>query len=83
MLAGLTVMLLPVPTSVAPQEPLYHFQKAPVPREPPFTESVVLPPGVTTEGLAVADVGAVLFVENTKLSVEESAHPCASVTFTL
>jgi hypothetical protein len=34
----------PVDTSAPPQEPLYHFQLAPVPKLPPFTESVVLFP---------------------------------------
>ena len=34
----------PVDTSAPPQDPLYHFQLAPVPKLPPFTESVVLFP---------------------------------------
>ncbi len=38
-------MLLPVPTAVPPQLPLYHLQLALVPREPPLTlrETVELP----------------------------------------
>lgn len=44
LLAGLTETLLPVPTAVPPQEPVYHLQLALDPREPPFTLSVVLCP---------------------------------------
>jgi len=42
--AGATVTLLPVPTDVPPQLPLYHLQLAPVPRLPPLTLSVVFLP---------------------------------------
>ena len=42
--AGLMVKLLPVPTEVPPQLPLYHFQLADVPNVPPFTDKVVLLP---------------------------------------
>ena len=41
---GLTVTDEPVPTKVPPQLPEYHFQLAPVPRLPPLTVRVVLPP---------------------------------------
>jgi len=41
---GLTVTDAPVPTKVPPQLPEYHFQLAPVPKLPPLTDSVVLPP---------------------------------------
>ena len=44
MLAGLTVTLLPLPTSVPPQEPLYQRTTPPVPTVPPDTVSVVEPP---------------------------------------
>lgn len=39
--AGDTVTLLPVPTEVPPQLPLYHFQAPPAPSVPPDTLSVV------------------------------------------
>jgi len=39
--AGLTLNELPVPTEVPPQLPLYHFQLAPVPNEPPLMLKVV------------------------------------------
>lgn len=39
---GFTAILLPVPTEVPPQLPVYHFQLAEVPKAPPFTLSVVL-----------------------------------------
>ena len=42
--AGATVTLLPVPTDVPPQLPLYHFQLAPAPKLPPLTLSVVFLP---------------------------------------
>ena len=41
---GATVTLLPVPTAVPPQLPLYHFQLAPVPKLPPLTLNVVVLP---------------------------------------
>ena len=37
---GFTVKLVPVPTEVPPQLPLYHFQLAEVPKVPPFTLSI-------------------------------------------
>ena len=42
--AGATVTLLPVPTDVPPQLPLYHLQLAPTPRLPPLTLNVVFLP---------------------------------------
>ncbi len=44
MLPGDTVMLLPVPALVPPQEPLNHSAEAPVPDTPPTKLKVVLPP---------------------------------------
>lgn len=41
---GDTIIEEPVPARVTPQPPVYHFQDAPVPSEPPLTVSVVLPP---------------------------------------
>ena len=52
----------PVPIDVPPHDPLYHFQLAPVPSDPPDTLSVVLPPGQTAVALADADEGATEFV---------------------
>jgi hypothetical protein len=39
---GVTLKLLPLPTGVPVQLPLYHSHVAPVPNEPPFLDSVVL-----------------------------------------
>ena len=51
--------MLPLPTNVPPQEPLYHLRVAPVPAEPPVILKVVeLPLQIVVE-LAEADVGAV------------------------
>lgn len=41
---GLTVILDPEPTSVPAHDPLYHFQLAPSPSLPPFTDNVELVP---------------------------------------
>jgi hypothetical protein len=41
---GDTVMLAPVPADVPPHDDVYHLQLAPVPKLPPFTESVVFLP---------------------------------------
>lgn len=60
--AGVTVILLPVPTSVPLHEPSYQFQSAPVPRDPPETVSVEVPLAHTAGELAVADAGAVELV---------------------
>ena len=54
---GVTEMEANVPTSVPPQEPVYHFQAAPTPREPPTLFNVTEPPQDGL-GLAVAPVGA-------------------------
>ncbi len=43
-MVGDTVMLLPVPITVLPQEPANHWATAPVPAEPPDTVKVVLAP---------------------------------------
>ncbi len=42
--AGATVTLLPVPTDVPPQLPLYHLQLAPVDKVPPLALKVVFCP---------------------------------------
>lgn len=55
---GLTEMEVPVPTKVPPHEPVYHFQEAPVPKEPPTLFKVTEPPQEGL-GLAVALVGAI------------------------
>jgi uncharacterized membrane protein len=52
-------MLLPLPTAVPPQELLYHFQSALLPRLPPFTLRVTLEPLQTESAEAVMEVGAV------------------------
>ena len=54
--AGDTDNVLPVPTDVPPQEPLYHFQLAPVPKLPPLRLKVVLWP------LQIVVVPLMLFV---------------------
>ena len=59
MAEGVTLMLFPLPTAVPPQELLYHFQLALLPRLPPFTLRVTLEPLQTESAEAVMDVGAV------------------------
>ena len=48
----------PVPSSTPPQDPEYHFQTAPKPREPPTLFNVTAPPHDGL-GFAVAAVGAI------------------------
>ena len=43
-LTGFTVSVFPVPWSVPPQLPEYHFQLAAVPKVPPFTVKVLVDP---------------------------------------
>jgi hypothetical protein len=56
---GLTDKELPLPTAVPPQDPLYHWKLAPVPREPPVTDKVVLLPEQIVVAVAAALAGAV------------------------
>ncbi len=56
--AGETEIEAPVPTSVPPQEPLYHCHAPTVPKDPPFTVNVEELPEHIEVGLAVADEGA-------------------------
>ena len=59
--AGLTVIELVLDaTKVPPHEPLYQYQPAPVPNEPPETLSVVLPPAQIVL-VPVIEVAAVEF----------------------
>ena len=53
---GLTLIDVPVPTSVPPQLPVYHAHVLP---DPPLTVSVLLAPEQIVAGLADADDGAV------------------------
>ena len=57
LLVGLTVMLLPVPAGVPPQEPLNHSMMAPVPKEPPETDKVAEEPSQIPVGPEIV-VGA-------------------------
>jgi hypothetical protein len=59
LVVGETVIELPVPTKVPPQLPLYHCHAAPVPKEPPFTESVVELPLQIGDALTLTEPGAV------------------------
>ena len=52
-------MEMPLPTEVTPHELLYHCHDAPVPKEPPVTVRVVVPPSQIVEGAAEADAGDV------------------------
>ena len=52
---GLTLIDVPVPTSVPPQLPVYHAHVLP---DPPEAVNVLLAPEQIAVGLADADVGA-------------------------
>ena len=70
-LVGDTVIEVPVPANVPPQEPVYHFQTPPVPNEPPLTVNVVLPPLhiVVDPVIPVGAVDNVLTVTNCEVQV--------------
>ena len=55
---GFTLIVAPIPASVPPQLPEYHFHCALVPREPPFTESCDGSPAQSVITDADADVAA-------------------------
>ena len=38
---GVTINIFPVPSSIPPQDPLYHAHTAPAPRDPPDKPTVV------------------------------------------
>jgi hypothetical protein len=76
---GETVMLFPVPSAVPPHDPLYHFQLAPAPKLPPFTEMVtawpkhtVVEPLIEVAGIEVSLEIIVLLIQ-----VVESQLPFA------
>ena len=71
---GATVMLAPVPRKVPLHEPRCHFHCAPVPSEPPDTDSVTDVPALTLLAEATAAVGAVLGVLMVTVSVVAVAH---------
>ena len=57
---GLTFIEVPLPIELpVPQPPVYHFQDAPVPKDPPFMDKVEEPPEQIFSGDAEAEVGAV------------------------
>ena len=59
-MVGETVNAVPLPTDVPPHEPVYQYQSAPVPNEPPVSVSVtVVPEQIVDEGFAVIEVGEV------------------------
>ena len=56
---GDTEILEPVPTKVAPQSLVYHFQLAPVPKVPPTNDKVVLMPWQTVDDVADIEEGKI------------------------
>ena len=80
---GFTVIVVDVllPTNVPPQEPVYHFQFALVPKLPLVTVNVDEKPEQISVGLAVPMVGAtdgVLRVTVTVAHVVELQSPTAA-----
>jgi hypothetical protein len=55
-------VLVPLPIKVPPQEPVYQYQLAPVPKEPPAKVKLTLVPLQTVVSDAVIEVGAVELV---------------------
>ena len=78
-----TLIEAPVPINVPPQEPVYHFQVAPVPNEPPFTLSVKFTPVEANATEEVIDVGAALTAFTVVVTLAEvPEQPAALVTVT-
>jgi hypothetical protein len=75
---GLTFNGEPLPTKVPPQEPVYHFQVAFVPNDPPLTLKLVEPPGQKLLLSAEAEVGA---VEGIQHAVTEIVCDTEAVVF--
>ena len=76
-------MLFPEPTGVPPQDALYHCHEAPVPRLPPLTVKVVLPPiqiSLNTTSLEM-DVGSVLGVpKSSAIPLQFSSIPLHTIS---
>ncbi len=72
-------MLFPVPTRTPPQLPLYHFQTAPVPSDPPFTVSTTDAPVMIEVEEALMEVAAVLGVLIVSVNVAVLSQPAALV----
>jgi hypothetical protein len=78
-----TLIEAPVPINVPPQEPVNHFQVAPVPNEPPFTLSVKFTPVEANATEEVIDVGAALTAFTVVVTLAEvPEQPAALVTVT-
>jgi hypothetical protein len=80
---GFTLNGEPLPTRVPPQEPVYHFQVAFVPSDPPLTLKLVDPPGQKLSLVAEADAGAVDEIQHAVTEImcdTEAVLFCASVT---
>ena len=56
---GFTLILVPVPTDVPPQDPSYQTQIAPVPKEPPETVNVFCVPKQVPSFITAIFAGAV------------------------
>ena len=65
---------MPEPRKVPPQLVRYHFHCAPVPSEPPDTDSVTAVPALTLLAEVTAAVGAVLGVLMVTVSAVVVAH---------
>lgn len=83
--AGLTVRVAPVPAGVPLQEPVNHSQVAPVPKEPPVTESVLTVPKQVLLLVMAMPVGTVetLPVETASVLAPLVPQELEAVTVTL
>ena len=71
------MILAPVPADVPPHDPVNHSQAAPVPREPPVTESTLLVPLQVLLFVIVTPAGAVEFDPTETVSVRAVPSPHA------
>ena len=73
---GVTEILLPVPTSVPPHEPVYQFQAVALLSEPPVTRSVAEAlPQYVVSGDKVGKVGCKQLVVVNEFTVQPVAGP--------
>ena len=58
-MVGYCVVVFEVPAKVPPQDAVYQYHAAPVPKTPPVSVSTLAVPGHTVKGTAVTVVGTV------------------------
>ena len=81
-MVGVTVMEVPFPDEVPPQEAVYHCHVAPVPKVPPVNVIVEGTPEQTPVGEAFADDAAIDVVFNVTFVLTQVVLPQAPSALT-